>query len=114
VKTRNPSTLVKGHCDTLAQAGVLTPAILAGVEQRRERIKLSAAQAALLLDVVADAPPAVRATAERIAIGRVVPDDRAEAVVNVLADAMLAGDEINLAIDDIIGIVQQMSEHFYD
>jgi hypothetical protein len=99
---------------SVAQLTVLTPVILPSVEQHQERIKLSAAQAALLLDVIPASPPAVREAAERIAQGQVVPDDEAKAVVNVLAEAMFADGEINPAIDNIIGIVQQMSEHFYD
>jgi hypothetical protein len=92
------------------------------VNEQPERIKLSAAGASLLRELVADSPSAVRAAAERIATGEPVPDDDAEAVVDVLSDAMLAeqgfdGEALTargVQIDEIIGIVQQMSEHFYD
>src|SRR3954447_1563555 len=97
------------HWRTLAQAAVLTPAILAVVGQGHERMRLSATQAALLLEVVADSPPHVQAAAQRMAVGRVVPDDEAEAVVSVLAAAMFEGDYINPAMDDMLGLVQQLS-----
>ena len=92
------------------------------MKQHHERIKLSDAEAALLLELVADSPAAVRTAAKRAADGQVVPDDDAEAVVDVLCNAML-GDEgfdgealttKGIEIDAIIGIVQQMSEHFYE
>jgi hypothetical protein len=87
-----------------------------------ERIKLSAAGASLLRELVAGSPPAVREAAERIAVGEAVSDDDANAVVDVLSDAMLGdagfdGEALTargVQIDDIIGVVQQMSEHFYD
>jgi hypothetical protein len=73
-------------------------------------------------EVLAQSPPDVRAAAARIARGEVVPDEAADAVVNDLAAAMLAGENFEgeeptgrgLEIDGLVGIVQQMSEHFYD
>ena len=61
--------------------------------------------------------------ATRIGRGEVVPDEDANAVVEALAGAMLSDAGYNeregltafgLQIDDLIGIVQQASEHFYD
>jgi hypothetical protein len=92
------------------------------VEQQPERVKFSDADRALLRELVADSPPAVRAAAERIVSGEAVPDDDADAIVDVLSDAMLGdagfdGEALTargVRIGDMIGIVQQMSEHFYD
>lgn len=87
------------------------------------RLALSVEQIAVMNEVLADAPPKVRATAAKIASREIVPDDDAEEVVDALARAMLAdsanfdGDELigrGVEIDRVIGIVQQMSEHFYD
>ena len=65
--------------------------------------------------------PADAGAAERIARDEVVPDDAAEAVVAALTDAMLDSDDFDgdaltargIEIDALLGIVQQMSEHFY-
>jgi hypothetical protein len=86
------------------------------------RLRLSVKQVALMNEILAGAPPHIFGTAERIARGEVLPDDAAEAVVAALTDAMLDshgfdGEALTpqgIEIDDLIGIVQQMSEHFYD
>jgi len=73
-------------------------------------------------EVLAEAPEHVTAAAAKIGRGEVVPDDEAEAVVSALADAMLGEEGFDgqaltprgVQIDDLIGIVQQMSEHFYN
>jgi hypothetical protein len=93
-----------------------------GVADHPKRLTLSAGQVALLNEILAQSPSGVRGSAARIARGEVVPDEDAGAVVDVLAAAMLAdgnfdGEELTglgLEIDGMIGVVQQMSEHFYD
>jgi hypothetical protein len=87
-----------------------------------ERLTLSPKQVDLMDDVLAKAPPHVREAATRVARGEVVADEVAEEVVDALAAAMLDdegfdGQELTprgIEIDGLIGIVQQMSEHFYD
>jgi hypothetical protein len=87
-----------------------------------ERLSLSREQVAFMNEVVATSPSRVQATAAKIANGEVVPDEDADAVVAVLAAAMLASDNFEgeeltgrgLEVDGLIGVVQQMSEHFYD
>ena len=87
-----------------------------------ERLRLSVGQVDLMNEVLAGAPALVLAAAERIGRGEVVPDDDAEAVANALADVMLDRDGFDgealtaqgIEIDDLIGTVQQMAEHFYD
>lgn len=81
------------------------------------RIKLSAAQVQLLHDALRTAPASVRDSAARIAEGAVPPDAEVEPVVDALADALDAEysegaglTERGNSIDDIIGVVQQMSE----
>jgi len=83
---------------------------------------LSAAQVEVMNEALAGSPDLVIAAAAKIGRGEVVPDEDAEAVVDALADAMLGdegfdGESLNqrgVQIDDVIGLVQQMSEHFYD
>jgi hypothetical protein len=83
---------------------------------------LSASQVAVMNEVLAGAPGYVIDVAAKIGRGEVVPDQDAEAVVDALANAMLGDEgfdgegltEQGNRIDDLIGIVQQMSEHFYD
>ena len=73
-------------------------------------------------EVLVRAPQSVIDAAERIGAGEAVPDDDAEAVANALAAAMLDnegydGQELTARgreVDGIVGIVQQMSVHFYD
>jgi hypothetical protein len=82
---------------------------------------LSADQVAVMNGTLAAAPPHVVNAAAKVARGEVVPDADAEAVVAALADQMLSNKGFNgegltsqgMEIDDIIGIVQQMSEGFY-
>jgi hypothetical protein len=77
---------------------------------------------ALMNEVLANSPSGVLAAAAKIAKGEVVPDEDAEAVVDALAAAMLInpnfeGDELagrGIEINGLIGVVQQMSERFYD
>jgi hypothetical protein len=86
------------------------------------RLRLSVAQVALMNEVLTGAPSHVLVAAERIGRGEVVADDDAAAVVNALVDVMLDDDGFDgealttrgTEIDDLIGIAQQMSEHFYD
>ena len=84
-------------------------------------MKLSVAQVALMNDALAEAAPDVLNTAARISRGEAVPDEDAEAVIDALAIVMLGegfdGEDLTARgreIDDIVGIVEQMSEHFYD
>jgi hypothetical protein len=86
------------------------------------RFGLTAEQVALMREVLVRAPQSVIDAAERIGAGEAVPDDDAEAVANALAAAMLDnegydGQELTAGgreVDGIVGIVQQMSVHFYD
>jgi hypothetical protein len=86
------------------------------------RFGLTAEQVALMREVLVRAPQSVIDAAERIGAGEAVPDDDAEAVANALAAAMLDnegydGQELTARgreVDGIVGIVQQMSVHFYD
>jgi hypothetical protein len=72
-------------------------------------------------EVLAGSPRAVRVAAERVAAGEVIPDEDAEAIVDALAEAMLSNEGYDsealtpsgVQIDEIIGIIQQMSQHFY-
>jgi hypothetical protein len=88
----------------------------------RGRLRLSIDQVALMNEVLAGAPPQILDAAARIGRGEVVPDDDAEAVAGALVDRMLDRDGFDgealsargIEVDDLIGIVQQMSEHFYD
>lgn len=88
----------------------------------RGRLRLSTDQVALMNEVLGGAPPQILDAAERISRGEVVPDDDAEAVAGALADRMLDRDGFDgealtargIEVDDLIGIVRQMSEHFYD
>jgi hypothetical protein len=87
------------------------------------RMKLTPSQVTLLNEALVGAPTHVADAAVRIARGEVVPDEAASAVVDALANVM-SGDtgyreDVGLTsrgieIDDLIGVVQQMSEHFYD
>ena len=87
-----------------------------------KRLTLSETQVAVMDDVLATASDRVRDVAARIGRGEVVPDEDAQAVVDVLSAVMLGEDGFDgqaltvrgRQIDDLIGIVQQMSEHFYD
>jgi hypothetical protein len=94
-----------------------------GVTNGSQRTKLTPAQATLMSEALVGAPRHVSEAAVRIGRGEVVSDADAEAVVDALATAML-GDkgysqaggltERGIEIDKLIGVVQQMSEHFYD
>jgi hypothetical protein len=92
------------------------------VPDERKRITLSTAQVALMNDVLRGSPSSVIDAAERIARGEAVPDEHAEMVVDALTNAMLHDEGFDghgltgrgKQVDDLIGIVQQMSEHFYD
>jgi hypothetical protein len=85
------------------------------------RLKFSADQVELLRAVLADAPPSVIDTGERMARGEVVPRPDAEAVVEVLLEAFNAEDidadgptRLGKDIDGLFGIAMQMSHDFYD
>lgn len=88
-----------------------------------QRKTVTPAQATLMNEVLLGAPRHVTEAAVRIGQGEVVSDVDAEAVVGALATAML-GDkgysqaggltERGIEIDKLIGVVQQMSEHFYN
>lgn len=86
------------------------------------RVRLTAAQVAVMVKALTHASPSVLDAADRVERGEVIPDEDADAVVNALVAAMLDTDESDgrdltarsREIDDIVGIVQQMSEHFYD
>jgi hypothetical protein len=92
------------------------------MSNQHQRLTLSRDQVALMNEVLASSPPGVLAVAAKIAKGEVVQDEDAHAVVDALAAAMLVssnfqGDELaarGIEIDGLIGVVQQMSEHFYD
>jgi len=84
-------------------------------------MKLRRAQATLMNEALVGAPRHVTEAAMRIGRGEVVPGADAEAVVAALADVMTEAyseadglTERGIEIDDLIGVVQQMSEHFYD
>jgi len=85
------------------------------------RMTLSVAQVVAMNEALTGASPSVSDAAARIGRGEVVPDEDAEAVVNALSEAMLSNEGFDgqglttrgIEIDDIIGVVQQMSEHFY-
>jgi hypothetical protein len=106
---------------TLAQPSDLSP-ILRTMSDQHARLSLSPEQMALMNEVLTNSPARVQATAAKIANGEVVPDGDADAVVDALAAAMLASDNFEgeeltrrgVEIDGLIGVVQQMSEHFYD
>jgi hypothetical protein len=90
------------------------------VSSEPERRKLTPAQVALLRDVLVRADPEVVSTAERIVQGEPQPDDEVTAPVDELLASMLGTrgvddepSERGRQIDDLIGIVQQMSEGFY-
>jgi hypothetical protein len=88
------------------------------VHEESKRLILSVAQAALLHEVVRASSPSLLRIAERVAQGEVVRAEEADALVEALAEVMLGDDDLGLseqglAIDDLIGIVQQMSEDFY-
>jgi hypothetical protein len=93
------------------------------VTDEPKRITLSAQEVAVMREVLGGAPPDVLDAADRIARGQVVPDEDAEAVVDALVAVMLADTGYDAeqgltvrgnTIDDVIGVVQQMSEQFYD
>ena len=73
-------------------------------------------------EALAGAPRHLSDAAVRIGRGEVVSDADAEVVVDALATAMLDKGyseadgltERGIEIDKLIGVVQQMSEHFYD
>lgn len=86
-----------------------------------ERITLTADQVGLMNEALEGASPHVLLAAARIAQGLVVTDDDADTVVGALTAVMLTdytrdegltdrGNEI----DGLIGVVQQMAEHFFD
>jgi hypothetical protein len=84
------------------------------------RMKLTPDQVLVMNEVLVGAPPDVLSASTRIGKGEVVTDEEAEAVVDALASAMTEGysqsaglTERGIAIDDMIGVVQQMAEHFY-
>ena len=86
-------------------------------------MKLTPAQATLLNEALVGAPRHLTDAALRIGRSEVVPDAEAEAVVDALANVMLSDQgyseaqgltERGIEIDKLIGVVQQMSEHFYD
>jgi len=87
------------------------------------RMRLSSDQAAFLTEVVAGYPEPVRGAAARIARGEVVPGEDARWVGDALADEMMSvrgytdadgWTDFGLRVDDIIGIVAQWSEDFFD
>jgi hypothetical protein len=88
---------------------------------QHERLLLSREQVALMNEVLADSPSRIKETAAKVANGEVVPDGDADAVVDALAAAMVATDNLGneltgrgVEIDGLIGVVAQLSEHFYD
>ena len=112
-----PSPAARG---TFLSAGPAEGAHTPGMSDDPRRTELTPAQVTLMHDVLADAPRRIKDAADRIGRGEVVPDPDAEAVVGALADAMAEDyseteglSARGLAIDEFIGIVQQMSEHFY-
>jgi hypothetical protein len=84
------------------------------------RLKISAAQVELLREVLADAPPSVIETGERITRGEVVQRPDAEAVADVLCEAFNAEDNEDgptprgKEIDVLVSIAFQASHDFYD
>ena len=86
-------------------------------------MKLTPAQARFMNEGLVHEPRHVIDAAARIGRGEVVPDEDAQAVVDALANLMLSDEgyseaegltERGIEIDNLIGVVQQMSEHFYD
>jgi hypothetical protein len=91
------------------------------VSSEPERLRLSAVQVVLMRELLVRAEPDVALTAERIAEGKPQPEAEVDALVSELSASMLSapgfdGEELTehrRQIDDIAGIVQQMSETFY-
>lgn len=84
-------------------------------------MKLSEAQVALIREVLDGKPPSLLRLAEQVGRGEVVSDREADELVGALSDVMLDQEYNDVdgltargrAIDDVLGIVQQMSEGFY-
>ncbi len=88
------------------------------MSEQPKRIRLSPQQIVLMRETLSGCPASVRDTADRVGRGEVVADNAANAVVDALVAAMLEDAYEGLTargcqIDDIIGVVQQMSEGFY-
>jgi hypothetical protein len=91
------------------------------VEEQPKRMKLSVAQVALIRELLDGKPPSLLRLAEQVGRGEVLSDPEADELVDALSDVML-NDEYDdltgltargMAIEDVLGIVQQMSEGFY-
>jgi methylmalonyl-CoA mutase N-terminal domain/subunit len=88
------------------------------VSEEPKRLRLTPAQIKLMIEVVAGASSSLRQVADRIARGDVIPQDDVNELADFLADAMEYTDEEGLTergvqIDDIIGVVYQLSEDFF-
>jgi hypothetical protein len=74
-----------------------------------------------MYEALADAPEPIVSVADRVAQFEVVPQTEADALVDILANVMLeqghdeeAGlNDFGLRVDDVIGVVAQMSEDFF-
>jgi hypothetical protein len=85
------------------------------------RLKISASQVELLREVLANSPPSVIDTGERIARGEVVQRPDAEAVADVLTEAFNDEDIYENGptargkeIDALVSVALQASHDFYD
>ena len=74
-----------------------------------------------MLEIITERRPPLVPLAERVAHGEIISDIEAEDLTNALADVMLEDEwsegigftPRGAAIDDLLGIVRQMSEGFY-
>ena len=92
---------------------------MASPEDRR---RLSADQIALMRRVLTTSPDEIRETAERVASHEVISQPDTDALAEALSDAMSSAgsdsdghlNELGLQLDDVIGIVYQASEDFFN
>jgi hypothetical protein len=114
------SPLRREHARPCGVAVLDSVAILHGVSEPN-RLTLSDQQAALLQEIIAERRPSLVPLAERVARGEVIPDIEADDLTSALADVMMEDEwsedtgftPRGAAIDDLLGVVRQMSDDFY-